>query len=182
MILIVGLGNPEKKYKNTRHNAGFIIINELQKKWDFQEFEFNKKFDSEISISPTLGNGNAKNKIILVKPQTFMNCSGEAVQKIINFYKLTPENIIVIHDDLDIEIGKYKISTGSSSAGHKGIQSIIDNIGTQKFKRIKIGVEKFGGRENRGDISGENFVLQNFEDEEIEKVKNLVTKIEKEIK
>ena len=174
MKLIIGLGNTGKKYENTRHNAGFIIIDELQKKLGFPEFKFNKKFNSKMT---------KKNyELLLVKPQTFMNCSGEAIQKIINFYKLTPENIIVIHDDLDIEIGKYKISTDSSSAGHKGIQNIIDNIGTQEFKRIKIGVEKFGGRENRGKISGENFVLQNFEGEEIEKVKNLAGEIEKEMK
>ncbi|MEA2088457.1 MAG: aminoacyl-tRNA hydrolase [Patescibacteria group bacterium] len=202
MKLIIGLGNPDKKYENTRHNVGFIIIDELQKKLGFQEFKFNKKFNSEITEGvinyiilnevPTDSRGEAEgsqtniplneNKTILVKPQTFMNNSGEAVQKIINFYKLDPKNIIVIHDDLDIEIGKYKISTDSSSAGHKGVQSIIDNLGTREFKRIRIGVEKFGGRINRGDISGENFVLHNFEEEEIEKVKKLAGKIEKEVK
>ena len=176
MLLIIGLGNPGEEYKKTRHNAGFIIIDELRKKWNFPEFKFNKKFDSEISEkSHKLQITNYK--LLLIKPQTFMNRSGESVRKIMDFYKLTPENIVVIHDDLDIEIGKYKISTGSSSAGHKGVQSIIDNIGTQEFKRIRIGVEKTGGRKNRGNISGDNFVLQDFEEEEIEKVKKLTEKI-----
>jgi len=191
MLLIIGLGNPGEKYKKTRHNAGFIIIEELRKKWNFPEFKFNKKFNAETSISPPLEKGELKgdlknkllyptneNKTILAKPQTSMNRSGEAVRKIMDYYKLTPENIIVIHDDLDIEIGKYKISTGSSSAGHKGVQSIINNLGTQKFKRIRIGVEKIGGRKKRGNISGNKFVLQNFKEEEIKKVKNLAEGIE----
>ncbi len=191
MLLIVGLGNPEEKYKKTRHNAGFIAVNKLRKKWNFPEFKFNKKFNSETSISPPLEKGELKgdlknkllyptneNKTILAKPQTSMNRSGEAVRKIMDYYKLTPENIIVIHDDLDIEIGKYKISANSSSAGHKGVQSIINNLGTQKFKRIRIGVEKIGGRKKRGNISGNKFVLQNFKEEEIKKVKNLAEGIE----
>jgi len=191
MLLIVGLGNPEEKYKKTRHNAGFIAVDKLRKKWNFPEFKFNKKFNSETSISPPLEKGELKgdlknkllyptneNKTILAKPQTSMNRSGEAVRKIMDYYKLTPENIIVIHDDLDIEIGKYKISANSSSAGHKGVQSIINNLGTQKFKRIRIGVEKIGGRKKRGNISGNKFVLQNFKEEEIKKVKNLAEGIE----
>ncbi|NCF75140.1 MAG: aminoacyl-tRNA hydrolase [Xanthomonadaceae bacterium] len=174
MKLIIGLGNPGKKYEKIRHNAGFIIIDELQKKWKFPEFKFNKKFNSEIS--------KENYELLLVKPQTFMNRSGEAIYRVINFYKFPPKDIIVIHDDLDIEIGKYKISVNLPSVGHKGVQSIIDNIGTQEFKRIRIGVEKFGGRKNRGNISGENFVLQNFKEEEIKKIKKLVEEIEKNIK
>ena len=196
MLLIIGLGNPGDKYKKTRHNAGFIIIEELRKKWNFPEFKSNKKFNAELSkeklsLSFPFSKGKVrerflsrlfhqtnKNDIILAKSQTFMNRSGESVRKIMDFYKLTPENIIVIHDDLDIEIGKYKISTSSSSAGHKGVQSVIDNIGTQEFKRIRIGVEKSGGRKNRGKISGDNFVLQDFEEDEYKKVKELAEKIQ----
>ena len=196
MLLIIGLGNPGEKYKKTRHNAGFIIIEELRKKWNFPEFKFTKKFNSELSkeklsLSSPFSKGRVregflsrlfhqtnKNDIILAKPQTFMNRSGETVREIMNFYKLTLENIIVVHDDLDIEIGKYKISANSSSAGHKGVQSIINNLGTQKFKRIRIGVEKIGGRKKRGNISGNKFVLQNFKEEEIKKVKNLAEGIE----
>ncbi|MCD6149468.1 aminoacyl-tRNA hydrolase [bacterium] len=181
MLLIIGLGNPGEEYKKTRHNAGFIIIDELRKKWNLPEFKFNKKFNAEVSKKScglwVMGCG-----LLLVKPQSFMNRSGEAVRKIMDYYKLTPKNIIVIHDDLDIEIGKYKISANSSSAGHKGVQSIIDNLGTQKFKRIRIGVEKAGGRKNRGKISGNDFVLQDFEEEEIEKVRKMVGDIKKEIK
>jgi len=177
MLLIVGLGNPGEKYKKTRHNAGLIVIDELRKKWNFPEFKFSNKFNAEVS-KKSCGLWVVGCGLLLVKPQTFMNRSGESVRKIMDFYKLTPENIIVIHDDLDIEIGKYKISTSSSSAGHKGVQSVIDNIGTQEFKRIRIGVEKSGGRKNRGKISGDNFVLQDFEEDEYKKVKELAEKIQ----
>ncbi len=184
-LLIIGLGNPEKKYFQTRHNAGFILLDELRKKWNLPTFSARKKFIAEIS------EGNIIHHLpttlcLLTKPQTFMNFSGEAVKKIIDYYKLGTENIIVIHDDLDIEIGKWKISYGSSSGGHNGVQNIIDNLGTQNFFRIRIGVEKEGGREKRGLISGEKFVLENLTTEELEKIKKLADpiaeKIEEKIK
>jgi len=171
MKLIIGLGNPEEKYKNNRHNAGFIIIDEFQKDWGFPAFEFSKKFDAEISEGISEGD-----KIILVKPQTFMNKSGESVQKIISFYKLTPEDITVIHDDLDINLGEFKLSTDSRAAGHNGVQNIIDKLGTQNFKRIRIGIEGEEQRKNRV-VPGDVFVLQDFSDEELEIIKNLAKEI-----
>jgi PTH1 family peptidyl-tRNA hydrolase len=110
-----------------------------------------------------------------------MNLSGEAVQAILTFYKLTSEDIIVIHDDLDIAVGNYKISKNVSSAGHNGIDSIIENIGTQDFTRIRIGVEMEAGRQAR-QIPGEDFVLQKFTEEELEKIKKISDDILNEIK
>ena len=98
-----------------------------------------------------------------------MNRSGEVVQKIMSFYRIPPADIVVVHDDLDIEIGNYKITADSSSAGHNGVQSIISSLGTQEFKRAKIGVEKEGGRALRK-TPGEKFVLENFSPEEYEKI------------
>jgi len=187
MILLVGLGNPGKEYEKTRHNAGFMMLDKIRENYKFPDFEFNKKFDAETSIStsPPLplredlpemhsmqagvrrtGEGKTKkeNKILLAKPQVMMNNSGRAVKSIMDFYKLTPENLIVIHDDIDIEIGKYKISHDSGSAGHNGVQDIISKIGTQNFKRIRIGV---ANEKIRTQIEPTDFVLQKFSEEEI---------------
>lgn len=179
MLLIIGLGNPGEEYARTRHNAGFLLLDEIRKVWNFPAFGFEKKFNAEIS------EGNCKiqdtsYKKLLVKPQAFMNNSGEAVRKLLDFYKLTPTDIIVIHDDLDLEIGKYKISTDSSAAGHNGVRDIIDKLGTQNFKRIRIGVETSGGRTNRL-IPGEDFVLQNFTAEEAKPLLSVQAAILKEL-
>jgi peptidyl-tRNA hydrolase, PTH1 family len=181
MKLLVALGNPGKEYEKTRHNAGFMLINRIKEAYKFPDFGFDKKFNADISISsipllPLAGEGGpthvgpdesdtGKNqKIILAKPQTFMNNSGQAVKSILDFYKLTPEDLIVIHDDIDIEIGKYKTSQGSGSAGHNGVQDIIDKLGTSDFKRIRIGV---ANDKLRTQIEPSDFVLQKFLDEEI---------------
>ncbi|PIP28434.1 MAG: aminoacyl-tRNA hydrolase [Candidatus Moranbacteria bacterium CG23_combo_of_CG06-09_8_20_14_all_35_22] len=154
MKIIIGLGNPQIKYEFTRHNAGFFMLDKIQEKFNFPAFEFNKKFNSEISLASSPfgrgcrvlatgeGAGVEDNKILLIKPQTFMNLSGVSVKAILDFYKLSPGDIIVIHDDIDIPLGKYKIAVDSSSAGHNGVQNIIDQLGTQKFRRIRIGIGK----------------------------------------
>jgi len=171
MNIIIGLGNPGDKYKKNRHNTGFVILDELKKYWDFPNFEFSKKFNAEISEGVFEGE-----KIIFAKPQTFMNNSGESVQKIISFYKLTPEDIIVVHDDLDINLGEFKISIDCGPAGHNGVQDIVDKIGTQNFKRIRIGIEGAEQRKIRV-IPGNVFVLQDFSEEELGIVKNLVKEL-----
>jgi len=171
MKIVIGLGNPDNKYAKNRHNSGFIILDELQKDWSFPAFEFSKKFDAEISEGNFEGD-----KIILVKPQTFMNKSGESVQKILSFYKLTPEDVTVIHDDLDINLGEFRISSDSRAAGHNGVQDIIDKLGTQNFKRIRIGIEGEEARKNRL-IPGDVFVLQDFSEEELRVIKNLAKEI-----
>jgi peptidyl-tRNA hydrolase, PTH1 family len=175
MKLIIGLGNPGEKYKNNRHNSGFIILDELKKDWGFSDFEFSQKFNAEISEG--IYKLEAKSyKLILAKPQNFMNNSGEAVQKIMGFYKLTPEDILVIHDDLDIDFGEFKISNDSGPAGHNGVQDIIDKIGTKNFKRFRVGIEGAEKRKART-IPGDVFVLQDFSQEELEKIKSLAKEI-----
>ena len=137
MLLIIGLGNPGPKYENTYHNIGFIFLDKLREKWNFPVFTPNSKFQAELSQGTFGGN-----KIILAKPQTYMNLSGETVQALLGFYKLSPGNLIVIHDDIDIATGKIKIAQDSTSAGHNGVQNIIDLVGTKKFIRLRIGIKK----------------------------------------
>ncbi len=174
MKLIIALGNPGQQYENTRHNAGFIIADELQKSLGFSQFEKNSKFEA-LFCEKNFGG----EKIILAKPQSFMNNSGQVVKKMLDFYKISKENLIVLHDDLDIELGSFKISTDSSAAGHNGVQSIIDNLGSQQFKRIRLGIE---GAEKKKDriIPGEVFVLQDFLPEELEIIKKLAKEISRE--
>ena len=171
MKIIIALGNPGQQYANTRHNAGFIIADELQKSLGFSDFEKNSKFDALV-CEKNLGG----EKILLAKPQSFMNNSGQVVKKMLDFFKIPKENLMVLHDDLDIELGAFKISTDSSAAGHNGVQSIIDNLGSQQFKRIRLGIE---GSEKKKDriIPGEVFVLQDFSKEELEIIKKLAEKI-----
>src|SRR3989344_1089182 len=121
MILIIGLGNPEKRYNSTRHNAGFAALDAFQKKNDFPPFKFEKKFNAEVS---------KKENVLLAKPQTFMNSSGESLQKIKDYYK-DIENIVIVHDDIDIVLGKVKASKNRGSAGHKGVESAIKVLGTR---------------------------------------------------
>jgi peptidyl-tRNA hydrolase, PTH1 family len=192
MKIIIGLGNPGEKYAQTRHNVGFIILDEIQKKLGFSDFEFNKKFNALVSEKNIAEENIKKNflthlfsstkqeKIILIKPQTFMNNSGESVRAIFDFYKISPRDLIIINDDLDILVGNYKITPNSSARGHNGVQSIIDHIGTSNIKRIKIGVENELGRASR-QASGEKFVLDNFTADELTKVLNLTDPLIEEI-
>jgi PTH1 family peptidyl-tRNA hydrolase len=176
MIFIIGLGNPGKQYKTTRHNIGFMMVDKIKEKYNFPDFEFNKKFNAEI----VKGNIN-DNEILLAKPQAFMNNSGETVRTVLDFYKLSLDNIIVIHDDLDIAIGKYRIATESSSAGHNGVQDIIEKLGTKKFHRIRIGI----GQEQDGApvcrIDASDFVLQNFSEEELKMIESISGDVLREI-
>lgn len=135
MKLIIGLGNPGKNYENTRHNIGFSCVEKLQKVWDFPDFSLDKKFEANLSESLF-----ENHKVLLIKPHTFMNLSGKCVRSFLDFYKLTPNDIFVVHDELDIPFGSHKIATNSSSAGHNGVQNIIDMLGTQAFHRLRIGI------------------------------------------
>ena len=168
MKLIVGLGNPGKKHEKTRHNIGWMILDEfLQQNSDnFSPFSENKKFNAEISKG---------DQVILAKPLTFMNNSGHAVQAIMSFYKIQPQDLLVIHDEVDLELGKTKLETGRSSAGHNGVKSIIDLIGTQDFARARVGVSK----EKRGDTA--KFVLNKFGFFEKSKVKNIISNVLEQI-
>lgn len=173
MKLIIGLGNPGKQYENTRHNVGFMVLERLREIANFSDFQMNEKFNSFIAEKKD----DSGEKILLVKPMQFMNRSGEAVKTLVDFYKVPLENISVIHDDLDINLGEYKISEDSSAAGHNGVQDIIDKLGIQKFKRYRIGIEGAEKRKDRGEIPGDVFVLQKFTDEETEEIKNIITEV-----
>ncbi|MEK7189619.1 MAG: aminoacyl-tRNA hydrolase [Patescibacteria group bacterium] len=153
MFLIVGLGNPGKEYEKTRHNVGFAILDKLLSVLEFDDWVDNKKFHAKVAE----GKINAK-KILLFKPQTFMNNSGEAVSAAAKFYKIKPANVWVIHDDLDLPLGKIKIQRDRSSAGHNGVQSIINSLGTQDFVRFRIGIAP--ARQTKK--SGADFVLSKF--------------------
>jgi PTH1 family peptidyl-tRNA hydrolase len=157
MKLIVGLGNIGDKYKNTRHNAGFMAVDELFDRSDFQPFKKSDKFKAEIAEGEILNE-----KALLLKPHTFMNLSGEAVSYVMNFYKIPLEDLIVIHDDADLPYGTMRIRPDGSDGGHKGIKSIIEHTGSQGFCRIRIGIQPpslFKGRL-------EDYVLGKFTDEE----------------
>lgn len=154
MYLIVGLGNPTRKYEKTRHNIGFDVMDALAEKYDI---EMNQKKEKAIC-----GTGYMEGqKVLLAKPQTFMNLSGESVRAAADFYKIPPDHIIVIYDDISLDVGHLRIRTKGSAGGHNGIKNIIAHLGTQEFPRIKIGV---GGKPPRMDLA--DYVLSRFPAEE----------------
>lgn len=160
MILIVGLGNTGKEYVNTRHNAGFMAIDKLLAG---QIARMDSKFESEIYKS---------GEILLVKPVTFMNESGRAVRKIVDYYKLQMDQVVIIHDDLDIDFGEYKIQKGVGPKVHNGINSIEQYLGSADFLRVRIGINNrekhdFGG-------SGADYVLSRFNEEELETITDTI--------
>ena len=162
MFLIAGLGNPGKEYALTRHNAGFLMVDELRKQWGGNEFRLKSKLETLLSFV------KLKDKsIILAKPVTYMNLSGQAIKKTADYYKIPASNIAVIYDDLDIEIGKYKITHHNAyQGGHKGVLSVVNRLSNKKIIRVKLGIERKGGRSQRGTIAGQDFVLQKFSLEE----------------
>lgn len=132
MHVVVGLGNPGSRFSSTRHNVGFMALDHLAKKLDVS---FRGKFQAEIGEALIAGD-----KALLVKPQTFMNLSGRSVREVLNWYKLTPENLIVIYDDMDLPLGKIRLRPQGGAGGHNGIKSIIGELGTESFNRVKIGI------------------------------------------
>ncbi|MCQ2910629.1 MAG: aminoacyl-tRNA hydrolase [Clostridia bacterium] len=143
MYIIVGLGNPGKEYEHTRHNAGFDTIDILADRFNIDVTK--KKFQALI------GDGVINNKrVILVKPQTFMNLSGNSLHEILSFYHLTNEDFMVVYDDIDLDIGNMRVRTKGSAGGHNGIKSIISQVGSDVFDRIKIGV---GAKKENSDLA-----------------------------
>ncbi len=167
MKLIVGLGNPGKQYYTTRHNIGFLVADTLQKTFTFPTFQIKSRFQAEISE-----NFVGLHRTLLIKPQTYMNLSGETVSSLLSFYKLPTKDILVVHDDIDIPWGTYKYTQDSRSAGHRGVQNIIEKIGTQKFPRLRIGV---GPRPEN--IPTEQFVLTPLGTKEVGELSDILTKI-----
>lgn len=158
MYLIIGLGNPEKDYSKTRHNMGFNTINKLAKQY---EIEINKnKFKGLYGAGSIEGE-----KVILLKPQTYMNLSGESIKEVMQFYKIEKEQIIVIYDDMDIEPGKIKIRKAGGAGTHNGMKSVLQELGTQEFKRIRVGI---GMPKDKGNLI--EYVLGAISKEEQEKL------------
>ncbi|MGG7323463.1 aminoacyl-tRNA hydrolase [Clostridium baratii] len=154
MFLIVGLGNPEEKYNNTRHNIGFEAVDYIADKYNI---DINRKKFKGVYGEGFIGN----EKVILMKPTTYMNLSGECIREVIDFYKLSNEDILVIYDDISLDVGRIRIRPKGSAGGHNGIKSIINHLGTDEFSRIKIGVGQ-----PKGDLV--NHVLGKFSKEENE--------------
>lgn len=138
MFLIVGLGNPGKEYELSRHNIGFRVIDRLSKNLDIK---VSKGLCQAITGQATV----AGHKVILAKPQTFMNLSGDSVLELVRWFKIDTDHLIAIHDDLDLETGKLRIRPKGNSAGHKGVESIISRLGTTEFVHVRIGIGKPAG-------------------------------------
>ena len=161
MKIVVGLGNPGEKYAHTRHNVGFTVVDEILKDYVAGP-KYNKKFEAIIYSLD-------KNRL-LIKPQTFMNISGKTVNRFVNFYKIKPEELLIVHDDVDLEFGEIKHQFGRGAAGHKGVQSIVDSLGSDQFNRVRIGI----GRP-KDSTEVEKWVLQGFSEDK-KKVDELIKK------
>ncbi len=154
MNLIVGLGNPGSRYKYTRHNIGFMVLEKIAARW---EIELKQK-----SFNALWNRGKVAGKnILLAMPQTYMNLSGNAVRELLAYFKIDKSNLIVIHDDLDLPFGTIRLKTGGGDAGHKGLNSIITGLGSADFMRVRIGIGKPSGRQ-----PVEDYVLQKFHPDE----------------
>jgi len=164
MLLLVGLGNPNPNNVNNRHNIGFLVIDEINKK--FKLSKQKPKFKGLL----TTGNINEQ-KVYAIKPLTFMNSSGICIKELIEYFKIDVKNVFVFHDDMDIDLGKIKVKFGGSSAGHNGIESIDKNIG-KSYSRVRIGI----GRPKKSS-SGAEHVLDNFSNEEMDNVHSVTKNI-----
>lgn len=167
MILLIGLGNPGARYENTRHNLGFMVLDKLAKKLTSlreTKWERSQKF---IAETMRVGTG-----LILVKPQTFMNESGKAIEKLVSFYKISPENLWVVHDDVDLPLGKMKIRLGGASAGHHGVESIIKQLGFDNFFRFRLGVGHPREVGEKNEV--ETYILKRFESQEQSALKKII--------
>ncbi len=161
MKLIVGLGNPGKEYTKTRHNLGFQALDYLAEKLDFS---FNEKKFNGIYSTIFLNN----QKIIFLKPQSYVNLSGEVIKRFIDYFKINIEDVLIIYDDMDLEVGKFKLKAMGGSAGHNGLKSIEDKLQTNEYKRLKIGIAK-----NKG-IDIVNYVLGYFSKKENSLIKSVI--------
>lgn len=164
-LLVVGLGNPGKKYALNRHNAGFMAVDEFVGRTDELSDWVAKKDLKCLMSTGQLG----ENRVLAIKPTTFMNLSGEAVQAVAQFYKIHPSQVVVIHDELDIDFGQIRLRVGGSAAGHNGIKSVSQQLGSEDYGRIRLGV----GPKRPARIKSEDFVLQDFSPEEQAQLSNM---------
>jgi len=160
--MVVGLGNPGQEYSATRHNVGFMVIDELARRWNVSSWR--SKFNAEVAEQRS-----DSGPILLVKPQTYMNLSGEAVGALVRWHKVPVEDIIVIYDDMDIEVGRLRLRAKGSSGGHRGIESLLAHLGQEKFARARVGV----GRPPAG-WTVNNYVLSRFTAEEAPLIKTAI--------
>jgi len=167
--LIIGLGNPGPGYAHSRHNLGFMCLHHFARSHGIQ---FDKK-----QGKARIGTGEvAGNKVVLATPQTYMNLSGQAVSRLANKYNISPDNLLVIHDDLDLPLGKIRLRRGGGSAGHKGIKSIVAELGSPDFSRIRVGIGRpLVGAIAEADIMA--YVLSNFTSEEKESVSRVIPRV-----
>jgi PTH1 family peptidyl-tRNA hydrolase len=163
LILIAGLGNPGKEYDDTRHNIGFVSVDAFAKTNEFPAWRLQK--DMKCSLTQVTMNDT---RVILMKPTTFMNLSGEAVQAVMSFYKVPPTQVLVVHDELDIDFGIIRTRAGGTAAGHNGIKSIIDHLG-ENFGRVRIGI----GPKKPATIDSADFVLKKFTKPQLEHMPEL---------
>ena len=157
MKLIVGLGNKGREYENTRHNMGFMLVDRYLQYKNITD-KFKEKFNA-MYIETTINN----EKVIFIKPMTYMNNSGIAVRTFLDFYKLNSEDVLVISDDLDLDLGKFRLRRNGSSGGHNGLKSIISHLGTDNFKRLRIGISN-----DKDDVI--NYVLSKFSKKELNEI------------
>jgi PTH1 family peptidyl-tRNA hydrolase len=169
MKLIFGLGNPGNFYSRNRHNIGFMCLSHVAK-------EIGAHFDKKEGLARTAHGRIDGTEVVLARPQTYMNASGEAVAKLLVKYRLTPDDIIVIHDDMDFKPGQIRIRKGGSSAGHKGIESIIREIGSADFVRVRVGVGH-PRDEAEGDTEVVDYVLADFSHEEDEVIAKVIPQV-----
>lgn len=170
--LIVGLGNPGEKYKNNRHNVGFMVVDRLVTS---NKAEVTRGSDLKLVTCYLL----PSTRIILARPTTYMNESGKAVKKLVAHYKIKTPDLWVIHDDLDIKLGDYKIQKGRGPRDHKGLLSIYDSLGTKDFWHVRVGVDNREKMENH--ISGEAYVLQDFTKDELEMLEKTINNVVSEL-
>jgi len=164
MKIIAGLGNPGNRFGKNRHNVGFMTVDKMSKETDINIR--TRKFDSMIGRC-LIGNDD----VILAKPQTFVNLSGQAVSKLVNFYKMDLQDLIIIYDDADIEFGKIRVRKSGKSGGHNGVESIIDALGNENFPRIRIGI---GRSSHCKDLK--KHVLSDFDETEVSKLDKVLSK------
>lgn len=167
MKLIVGLGNPGRAYANNHHNIGFICLNHFAR-------THGVKFDRKQARARTGAGKVAGSKVVLAKPQTHMNLSGESVSRLVKKFNVSPDDLIVIHDDLDLPLGKIRLSQGSSSGGHKGINSIIKELGSQDFIRVRVGIGRPAGASEDEIIA---YVLSDFSPEERKSITPVIPRV-----
>lgn len=164
-FLIIGLGNPGREFRETRHNIGFMSLDRLSAKLGTRFSRFQSKAVVAIAWVD-------EKKVILAKPQTYMNLSGQSVRSLLRFHKVPVENLIVVHDDIDLPIGTIRIRPDGGSAGQKGIASIIEHLGTDKFIRIRVGIGRPPGQ-----LQAADYVLEKFTDAEAEYVSQTLDRV-----